>query len=59
MNLPVLNIPDDFADARLRLHHRADGTSVLLYEHAHYPRAIFFDEKSAIWRELTRHVSEL
>lgn len=59
MNLPVLNVPHDYADGRWRLHRRADGSSVLVLEHAQTCRAIYFDESSRAWRELVKHISEL
>lgn len=59
MNLPVLNTPAEYHDGRWKLHRQADGSSVLVVEHAQFPRAVYFDEKSSIWKELTVHPSEV
>ena len=59
MNLSVLNIPAEYADGAYALHRQSDGSSVLVLSHAQYPRAIYFDERSTIWKELTVHPSEV
>jgi hypothetical protein len=59
VNLPVLNIPAEYADGAYSLHRQSDGSSVLVLRHLQYPRAVYFDERSAIWRELVKHPSEI
>ena len=59
MNLPVLNTPAEYRHGRWKLHRQADGTSVLFIEHPQFPRAVYFCERSEIWKELTVHPSEV